>query len=218
MVFARAPRLGAVKRRLARDIGDRAALRFHVGTMTRLLRALAADRRFRTVLAVTPDHAPFRLPVRVARIPQGGGDLGVRMDRALPAVPAWPRGDHRLRHPRRRAGRCARGVPRAGQRARGVRSGGGRRLLAGGDVTAPSGASVRCGALVHRARAGGHAGQFRRPAGRAAAHAARCGYRRGLGITPGNAGDNRAAPPPACGESCGASSPPTRSRSAARRP
>ena len=29
IVFARAPRLGAVKRRLARDIGDRAALRFH---------------------------------------------------------------------------------------------------------------------------------------------------------------------------------------------
>ncbi len=29
VVFARAPRLGAVKRRLARDIGDRAALRFH---------------------------------------------------------------------------------------------------------------------------------------------------------------------------------------------
>ncbi len=83
VIFARAPRLGAVKRRLARDIGDRAALRFHVGTMIRLLRAMVADRRFRTVLAVTPDHGPCRLPVRVARIPQGGGDLGVRMDRAF---------------------------------------------------------------------------------------------------------------------------------------
>jgi rSAM/selenodomain-associated transferase 1 len=83
VVFARAPRLGAVKRRLARDIGDRAALRFHRSTMIRLLRALIADRRFRTVLAVTPDRARFRLPVRVARVPQGGGDLGVRMDRAF---------------------------------------------------------------------------------------------------------------------------------------
>ena len=83
MVFARAPRLGAVKRRLARDIGDRAALRFHVATMTRLVRALAADRHFRTVLAVTPDHARFRLPARVARLAQGGGDLGVRMQRAF---------------------------------------------------------------------------------------------------------------------------------------
>ena len=83
VVFARAPRLGAVKRRLARDIGDRAALRFHVATMTQLVRALAADRHFRTVLAVTPDHARFRLPARVARLAQGGGDLGVRMQRAF---------------------------------------------------------------------------------------------------------------------------------------
>src|SRR6516165_9950778 len=82
VVFARVPRLGAVKRRLAREIGDRAALRFHVATLTRLLRALAADRRFRTVLAVTPDHAWVRLPVRVRRMAQGRGDLGVRMHRA----------------------------------------------------------------------------------------------------------------------------------------
>jgi rSAM/selenodomain-associated transferase 1 len=87
VVFARAPRLGAVKRRLARDIGDRAALRFHRSTMIRLLRALAADRRFLTVLALTPDRARFRLPVRVARIPQGGGDLGVRMDHAFRRFP-----------------------------------------------------------------------------------------------------------------------------------
>ena len=87
VVFARAPRLGAVKRRLAREVGDRAALRFHIATMTRLLRALSADRRFRTVLAVTPDRARFRLPVQAARIPQGSGDLGVRMDRAMRRFP-----------------------------------------------------------------------------------------------------------------------------------
>jgi rSAM/selenodomain-associated transferase 1 len=87
VVFARAPRLGAVKRRLAQEIGDRAALRFHVATMTRLLRALAADRRFRTVLAVTPDRARFRLTLQVARIPQGSGDLGMRMDRAFRRFP-----------------------------------------------------------------------------------------------------------------------------------
>lgn len=86
-VFARAPRLGTVKRRLARDIGDRAALHFHRATMIALLRGLLADRRFRTVLAVTPDRARFRLPVRVARVNQGGGDLGVRMHRAMTRVP-----------------------------------------------------------------------------------------------------------------------------------
>jgi hypothetical protein len=83
VVFARAPRLGAVKRRLARDIGERAALRFHMSTLIRLLRALAAERRFRTVLAVTPDHARFPLPLRVERVGQGRGDLGVRMYRAF---------------------------------------------------------------------------------------------------------------------------------------
>jgi hypothetical protein len=82
VVFARAPRLGTVKRRLARDIGDRAALRFHQGTLVRLLRGLLRDRRFRTVLALTPDGAKDRLPVRVARIAQGRGDIGQRMDAA----------------------------------------------------------------------------------------------------------------------------------------
>ena len=83
IVFARAPRLGTVKRRLARDIGDRAALRFHRSTLTALLRDLKACRRFDTVLAVTPDRARFHLPVRVQRVGQGHGDLGRRMTRAL---------------------------------------------------------------------------------------------------------------------------------------
>jgi uncharacterized protein len=87
VVFARAPRLGAVKRRLAREIGARAALRFHLDTLTRLLRALTADRNFRTVLAITPNHARLRLPVRVPQIPQGSGDLGNRMDRAFRRYP-----------------------------------------------------------------------------------------------------------------------------------
>ncbi|MFL5283868.1 MAG: TIGR04282 family arsenosugar biosynthesis glycosyltransferase [Rhodopila sp.] len=83
IVFARAPRLGTVKRRLARDIGAQAARRFHLGTLTALLRDLLACRRFDVVLAVTPDRAQFRLPVRVRRIDQGQGDLGARMTRAL---------------------------------------------------------------------------------------------------------------------------------------
>lgn len=83
VVFARAPRLGAVKRRLAKGIGDRAALRFHTATLTALLRDLKACGRFDVVLAVTPDRARFRLPMRVQRIDQGIGDLGARMARAL---------------------------------------------------------------------------------------------------------------------------------------
>lgn len=87
VVFARAPRLGAVKRRLAAEIGDRAALRFHAATLFRLLGMLRADRRFRTVLAVTPDRTTLRLPRRVACVAQGAGDLGRRMDRAFRRFP-----------------------------------------------------------------------------------------------------------------------------------
>lgn len=87
VVFARAPRLGAVKRRLARDIGDRAALRFHSQTLNALLRRLARERRFHTVLALTPDGSGFRPPNPVACIGQGRGDLGKRMDRAFRCFP-----------------------------------------------------------------------------------------------------------------------------------
>jgi uncharacterized protein len=83
VVFARAPRLGAVKRRLAYGLGDRAALRFHLATLIRLLRALVADRRYQVVLAITPDRTGFRLPLKVPRLPQGSGDLGIRMHRAF---------------------------------------------------------------------------------------------------------------------------------------
>jgi len=116
IVFARAPRLGAVKRRLGKEIGARAALQFHRCTMIALLRELTAERRIHTVLAQTPDRARFPLPVRVMRvgqggsnpaggalgggalggiplggiplggIPLGGGDLGVRMQRAVSRV------------------------------------------------------------------------------------------------------------------------------------
>jgi rSAM/selenodomain-associated transferase 1 len=79
VVFARAPRLGTVKRRLAKTIGERAALRFHAETLIGLLRDLLRDRRFRIVLALTPDRAKNRLPVRVGRIAQGRGDIGDRM-------------------------------------------------------------------------------------------------------------------------------------------
>ena len=83
IVFARAPRLGTVKRRLAAGIGARSALQFYRAILFRLLRSLARDRRFRLVVALTPDHATVRWPVRVATIGQGAGTLGRRMKRAF---------------------------------------------------------------------------------------------------------------------------------------
>ncbi len=83
IIFARAPRLGQVKRRLARGIGALAALRFHRAQLARVVRALGRDRRWRTVLAITPDRARWPGWAGLARVPQGRGDLGQRMGRAL---------------------------------------------------------------------------------------------------------------------------------------
>ena len=93
VIFARAPALGTGKRRLARDIGDVAALRFERLMLARLLRRLAGDRRWRVRLAVTPDRARHRQRLWPSGIPitgQRGGDLGKRMRRALARCPPGP--------------------------------------------------------------------------------------------------------------------------------
>ena len=93
IVFARAPALGSGKRRLARDIGAVAALRFERLMLARVLRRLGRDRRWRLRLAVTPDGARCRPRLWPRGVPiagQGGGDLGERMRRALAACPPGP--------------------------------------------------------------------------------------------------------------------------------
>jgi uncharacterized protein len=93
VLFVRAPQLGGGKRRLARDIGDVAALRFERAMLGRLARRLGRDGRWRLRLAVTPDSARFapRLWPRGAPVTaQGAGDLGRRMRRALACCPPGP--------------------------------------------------------------------------------------------------------------------------------
>lgn len=91
ILFARAPRLGTVKRRLAAGIGARAALRFHVATLAATARAVGRDRRWRTLVSVTPlgARADWRslLPRGMQRAGQPGGDLGQRMERAMRPFP-----------------------------------------------------------------------------------------------------------------------------------
>jgi rSAM/selenodomain-associated transferase 1 len=82
VVFARAPRLGQVKRRLAAGIGARRALAFYRATLAAVLARLAPSRRWRTLLAATPDGARARWPRRCPVVWQGKGDLGARLDRA----------------------------------------------------------------------------------------------------------------------------------------
>jgi len=93
VIMARAPRLGAGKRRLARDVGALAAWRFQRRMLRQVLRRLGDDPRWTTWLAVTPDRA-VRMPAhragRTRVIPQGAGGLGARMERLLRAGPPGP--------------------------------------------------------------------------------------------------------------------------------
>ncbi len=97
LLFVKAPRLGAVKRRLARDIGRQEAWKFYRGTVRRMILKLARDPRWRCYLVVTPDsfdgHEPFWPLSRSVPCPvlkQGVGDLGMRMGRAFDAMPPGP--------------------------------------------------------------------------------------------------------------------------------
>lgn len=93
IVFAKTPRLGAVKQRLAAGIGAVHAAQFHFQTVRSAMRHLGHDPRWRCVLAVTPDRdANCALWDRLgaggtARVGQGTGDLGARMARALASQP-----------------------------------------------------------------------------------------------------------------------------------
>ncbi len=93
VIFARAPRLGRVKSRLASDIGPLEALIFYRRALDVLLRRLAGDPRWRCWVAVTPDAAisAGRLwPNSATAIPQGPGDLGGRMGRVMRCLPPGP--------------------------------------------------------------------------------------------------------------------------------
>jgi len=86
ILFLKAPLPGTVKTRLARHIGTVAAWRFYRGTVAGLMHKTARDRRWETVVAVTPDRYSrknLQLFKELSHIPQGQGDLGRRMARAL---------------------------------------------------------------------------------------------------------------------------------------
>jgi glycosyltransferase A (GT-A) superfamily protein (DUF2064 family) len=89
VVMARTPRIGHGKSRIARDAGAVEAWRINRALHRRTF-AAAIDRRWRTVLAVTPDRdRALCLPgvwPGASRVAQGGGDLGARLARALMGV------------------------------------------------------------------------------------------------------------------------------------
>jgi len=96
VIFLKEPRPGRVKTRLGREIGMVEAAWWFRHQAARLIRRLRRDRRWRTVLAVSPGReglASRVWPTHLPRWPQGSGDLGDRMGRALRAMPPeMPRG------------------------------------------------------------------------------------------------------------------------------
>lgn len=89
IVFARAPLYGAVKTRLAAQIGRGAAWQAYRAMTDATLKAVAAQSYWSTRLAVTPRKFATRgrfWPAAIMRGPQAAGDLGVRMAGALAAA------------------------------------------------------------------------------------------------------------------------------------
>ena len=87
--FARQPRYGVGKRRLAADVGNLEALRFARASLQRLRRTLGSDPRWTLWIAVSPDRpAGWAKPAGV--IAQGVGDLGERLNRVVRALPPGP--------------------------------------------------------------------------------------------------------------------------------
>ncbi|APE45567.1 hypothetical protein BOO69_17445 [Sulfitobacter alexandrii] len=86
------PRPGRVKTRLGRDIGMVAAAWWFRHQTRRLLRRLR-DSRWQVVVAVSPDREGLGSrvwPADLPRLPQGGGDLGLRMARMLARAEGAP--------------------------------------------------------------------------------------------------------------------------------
>lgn len=92
IVMVKEPRPGRVKTRLGRDIGLTTAAWWFRHQVTRLLRRLN-DPRWQIVLAVTPDREGLQSriwPAHLPRLPQGSGNLGDRMARAMRSAPPGP--------------------------------------------------------------------------------------------------------------------------------
>ena len=88
IIFAKPPRIGRAKRRLAADIGATEAIRFYRSTLDATLRRVGRDRRWRTWLFV--DKGEARWPRGVSRQRQANGNLGIRMEKALRSMPPGP--------------------------------------------------------------------------------------------------------------------------------
>lgn len=90
--MAKVPVAGRVKTRLARDVGTAEAVRLYRSVSRAVAQRLGRQPFWETLISVTPDAdaASRALPRNITRIPQGGGDLGQRMQRPMRTMPPGP--------------------------------------------------------------------------------------------------------------------------------
>jgi rSAM/selenodomain-associated transferase 1 len=91
VIFARVPRIGTGKTRLARDIGPVGAWIFARVTLAALMRRLVSP-CWQAWLARTPDRPAgrYRVPHGWHSVAQGQGDLGQRLSRIIRTLPPGP--------------------------------------------------------------------------------------------------------------------------------
>ena len=90
IIFIKAPRIGRVKTRLTKGIGRIAAWRFYKKTVWGLIKRVGSD-NWKTTICLSPDDYKgsfFKGGFNI--IPQGGGDLGQRMQRVFDTMPYGP--------------------------------------------------------------------------------------------------------------------------------
>jgi len=92
VIMAKVPVAGTVKTRLARQIGTVQATRFYRATARVVIARLIRQPFWTTYLSISPNSgvASKLLPAGTARLPQGGGDLGARMQRTMRSLPPGP--------------------------------------------------------------------------------------------------------------------------------
>jgi hypothetical protein len=92
VLMVKVPVLGRTKTRLAREIGAVGATAFYRHTVSAVLGRLGGESDWQTMLCVTPDADRMSpvWPKRFARLSQGGGDLGQRMQRVMDGLPPGP--------------------------------------------------------------------------------------------------------------------------------
>ncbi|PZN16577.1 MAG: hypothetical protein DIU63_03795 [Proteobacteria bacterium] len=92
LIMVKAPQVGRVKTRLASEIGAVRAAWFYRHTATAVIARLSRHPGWETILSVSPDESRRSTiwPAPLRRFPQGRGDLGQRMQRAMQMPPVGP--------------------------------------------------------------------------------------------------------------------------------